>query len=157
MLIFRVTWPRTGRIVTQWPYCKQSKDWRRQTSLQPLVLRSEISFFWRTSCARDFYSLCHVCETNKVPNNFFFLFLKKFIIPSSNTAISSQSRFSPLSNAVHYYQRRNQDFFPKLFAWLEFRFRHRVWVLSYLIDTEIRHIGVCSKMILQSSSKVGLT
>ncbi len=54
MLIFWVTWPHTSRIVTQWPYCKRSKDWRGQTYAQPLLLRSEISLFWRTSCAGDF-------------------------------------------------------------------------------------------------------
>ncbi len=55
MLIFWVTGPHTGRIVTQWRYCKQSKDWRGQTYPQPLLLRSEISLFWRTSHARDFF------------------------------------------------------------------------------------------------------
>ncbi len=35
----------------------QSKDWRGQTYLQPLLLRSEISLFWRTSCARDFFKI----------------------------------------------------------------------------------------------------
>ncbi len=55
MFIFWVTGPHTGRIVTQWRYCKQSKDWRRgQTYPQPLLLCSEISLFWRTPCARDF-------------------------------------------------------------------------------------------------------
>ncbi len=55
MLIFWITWPHTGRIVTQWRYCKQSKDWKGQTYLQPLILHSEISLFWRTSCARNFF------------------------------------------------------------------------------------------------------
>ncbi len=55
MLIFWVTGPHTGRIATQWRYCKQSKDWRGQIYHQPLLLRSEISLFWRTSCARDFF------------------------------------------------------------------------------------------------------
>ncbi len=49
-----MTGHHTGRIVTQWWYCKQSKDWRGQTYPQPLLLRSEISLFWRTSCVRDF-------------------------------------------------------------------------------------------------------
>ncbi len=53
--IFWLTGPHTGRIVTQWRYCKQSKDWMEQTYLQPLLLRSEISLFWRTSRARDFF------------------------------------------------------------------------------------------------------
>ncbi len=57
MLIFCIMWSHTGRIVTKWPYCKPSKDWRRQTSLQPLVLRSEISLFWRTNCAWDFFKI----------------------------------------------------------------------------------------------------
>ncbi len=57
MLIFWVTGPHTGRIVTQWRYCKQSKGWRGQTYPQPLLLCSEISLFWRTSCARDFFFL----------------------------------------------------------------------------------------------------
>ncbi len=56
MLIFWVTGSHTGLIVTQWRYCKQSKDWREQTYPQPLLLRSEISLFWRTSCAIDFFS-----------------------------------------------------------------------------------------------------
>ncbi len=55
MLIFWVTGPHTGRIVTQWWYCKQSKDWKGQTYPQPLLLCFEISLFWRTSCARDFF------------------------------------------------------------------------------------------------------
>ncbi len=55
MLIFWVTGPHTGRIVTQWRYCKQSKDSRGQTYRQPLLLCSEILLFWRTSCARDFF------------------------------------------------------------------------------------------------------
>ncbi len=56
---FELVWPLMehpiGRIVTQWPYCKQSNDLRGQTHLQPLLLRSEISLFWRTSCARVFF------------------------------------------------------------------------------------------------------
>ncbi len=55
ILIFWVTGPHTGRIVTQWRYYKQSKDWRGQTYPQPLLLRSKISLFWRTSCVRDFF------------------------------------------------------------------------------------------------------
>ncbi len=57
MLIFWVTGPHTGRIVTHWRYYKQNKDWRGQTYPQPLLLRSEISLFWRTSCARDIFSI----------------------------------------------------------------------------------------------------
>ncbi len=38
-----------------WTCCKQSKGWRGLRSFQPLFLRSEISFFWRTSCTRDFF------------------------------------------------------------------------------------------------------
>ncbi len=37
MLIFWVTGPHTGRIVTQWRYCKQSKDCRGQTYHQPFT------------------------------------------------------------------------------------------------------------------------
>ncbi len=61
MLIFWVTGPHTGRIVTQWRYCKQSNDWRGQTYPQPLLLCSEISLFWRTSCARDFFYIVEWC------------------------------------------------------------------------------------------------
>ncbi len=65
MLLFWVTWPHTGRIVTQWRHCEQSKDWKGQTYHQPLLLRSEISLFWRTSYARDFLfsflSLVRLC------------------------------------------------------------------------------------------------
>ncbi len=52
MLIFWVTWSPHP----PWRYCKQSKDWRGQTYLQPLLLNSEVSLFWRTSGARDFLS-----------------------------------------------------------------------------------------------------
>ncbi len=41
---------------SRWTCCKQSKGWRGLCLLQPLLLRSEISLFWCTSCARDFYS-----------------------------------------------------------------------------------------------------
>ncbi len=44
IFIFGVRWPLTGRTVTQ-----------LDVLLQPLLLRSEISLFWRTSCARDFF------------------------------------------------------------------------------------------------------
>ncbi len=44
VFIFGVRWPLTGRTVTQWGL----------RPFQPLLLRSEISLFWRTSCARDF-------------------------------------------------------------------------------------------------------
>ncbi len=37
MLIFWVTGPHAGRIVTQWRYCKQSKEWRGQTYRQTLL------------------------------------------------------------------------------------------------------------------------
>ncbi len=43
-----------------WTRCKQSNNWRvRVEGGEPLLLRSEISLFWRTSCARDF----PVCAT----------------------------------------------------------------------------------------------
>ncbi len=35
MLIFWVTGPHAGRIVTQWRYWKQSKDWRGKPTLNP--------------------------------------------------------------------------------------------------------------------------
>ncbi len=44
MLIFWVTWPHTGRIVTEWRYCKESKDWRGRTCLQPLLTFWNIAF-----------------------------------------------------------------------------------------------------------------
>ncbi len=72
-LIFWVTWPHTGRIVTQWPYCKQSKDWRGQIYLQPLLLRSEISLFWRTSCARGFKVKCLIEIRLFAKFNYFYL------------------------------------------------------------------------------------
>ncbi len=39
----------------------QSKDWRGLTYPQPLLLRSEISLFWCTSCSRYFlYSFVYI-------------------------------------------------------------------------------------------------
>ncbi len=49
IFIFGVRWPFTGRTATQRPCCKQSKG-----PSSTLFLCSKISFFWRTSCARDF-------------------------------------------------------------------------------------------------------
>ncbi len=48
---FGVRWPLTVSQWHRWTCCKQSKV----RPLQPLLLRSEISFFWRTSCSRDFF------------------------------------------------------------------------------------------------------
>ncbi len=50
IFIFGVRWPLTGRTVTQLDVL-QTK-WG--LPLQPLLLRSEISLFWRISCAWDF-------------------------------------------------------------------------------------------------------
>ncbi len=35
----------------------QTKDWRGQTYLQPLLPGSEISLFWCTSCTREFFQI----------------------------------------------------------------------------------------------------
>ncbi len=92
MLIFWVTWPHTGRIVTQWRFCKESKDRRGQTYLQPLLLRSEMSLFWRTSCCGQRF-LNNRTFTNR--NTQFF-----WKLPTPNQLISkfrfpNQSRNSP--------------------------------------------------------------
>ncbi len=47
IFIFGVRWLLTCLTANQWPNCKQSTG-----SLQPLLLRSKRSLFWRTSCVR---------------------------------------------------------------------------------------------------------
>ncbi len=65
-------------MVTQWRYCKRSKDWRGQTYPQPLLLRSEISLFWRTSCVRNFSSFTyptHPLKSKTISSCYFFLWI----------------------------------------------------------------------------------
>ncbi len=95
MLIFWVTGPYTGRIVTQWRYCKQSKDWRGQTYFQPLLLRSEISLYWRTSCAGDFFFLFSL-------SSIFSLFPSPFLLFFSDT-ICHPSMPAALGNCLPQY------------------------------------------------------
>ncbi len=77
VFIFGVRWPITGRTVTQWPCWKQSKSWRWVSALQPLLLRSEMSLFWRIFIARDFLKFM-----TESPN--FFFFFQNFLKVSLN-------------------------------------------------------------------------
>ncbi len=55
IFILGVSWPLTGRTVTQLDVLP--------SPLQPLLLHSEISLFWRTSCARGFSIPVGLCIT----------------------------------------------------------------------------------------------
>ncbi len=67
IFILGVRWHLTGRTVTQLDVLQT-----KFRPLQPLLLRSEISLFWRTSCARDFF-LRWVWGKNLLESVAFFL------------------------------------------------------------------------------------